>query len=63
MHERLNKEIPRRSRVVGIFPSDESYVRLVTCFLIEHSEEWSVRRSYIKAGCIDRYRARMVAAA
>ena len=63
MHERLNKEIRRRSRVVGIFPSDESYVRLVTSYLIEYSEEWSVSRSYIKAESIDRCRARLEAAA
>ena len=63
MHERLNKEIRRRSRVVGIFPSDESYVRLVTSFLIEYSEEWSVNRIYIKAESIDRCRARLGAAA
>ena len=63
MHERLNKEIRRRSRVVGIFPSDESYVRLATSYLIEYSEEWSVSRSYIKAESIDRCRARLEAAA
>jgi transposase-like protein len=63
MHERLNKEIRRRSRVVGIFPSDESYVRLVTSFLIEYSEEWSVGRSYIKAESIDRCRTRIGVAA
>jgi putative transposase len=62
-HERLNMEIRRRSRVAGIFPSDESYVRLVTSSLIEYSEEWSVSRSYIKAESIDRCRARLEAAA
>jgi putative transposase len=38
MQERLHEEIRRRSRVVGIFPSTESYVRLVTAYLIEYSE-------------------------
>jgi putative transposase len=45
MHERLNKEIRRRSRVVGIFPSTDSYVRLIASYLIEYSEEWSIGRS------------------
>jgi len=45
--ERLNREIRRRTNVVGIFPSMESYVRLVTSYLIEYSEDWSSGRSYI----------------
>ena len=44
MLERLNREIRRRTRVVGIFPNEESYTRLVTMHLIEYSEEWSVKR-------------------
>jgi transposase-like protein len=59
MHERLNREIRRRSRVVGIFPSSESYVRLVTSYLIEYSEEWSTGRCYIKTETIDLCRARL----
>jgi hypothetical protein len=34
--------------VVGIFPSVDSYVRLLTSYLIEYSEDWSTSRSYIK---------------
>lgn len=45
--ERLNREIRRRTKVVGIFPSMDSYIRLVTSYLIEYSEEWSSGRSYI----------------
>ncbi|MBN2860550.1 MAG: transposase [Sphaerochaetaceae bacterium] len=45
--ERLNREIRRRSRVVGIFPSESSYIRLVTSYLIEYEEEWQTNRSYI----------------
>jgi transposase-like protein len=45
--ERLNREIRRRTRVVGIFPSMDSYIRLVTSYLIEYSEDWSTGRSYI----------------
>ena len=40
MLESLNREIQRRTKVVGIFPSSESYLRLVTMYLIEYSEDW-----------------------
>lgn len=53
MLERLNREIRRRSRVVGIFPNEDSYTRLVTMHLIEYSEEWSVNRNgYFSPGSI-----------
>lgn len=53
MLERLNREIRRRTRVVGIFPNEESYTRLVTMHLIEYSEEWSLNRSgYFSTGSI-----------
>ena len=38
--ERLNREIRRRSRVVGVFPSEDSYVRLPCCYLTEYNEDW-----------------------
>ena len=41
MIERLNLEIRRRTNVVGIFPNMDSYIRLVTSYLIEYSEDWS----------------------
>jgi len=47
--ERLNRGVRRRTGVVGIFPSIDSYVRLVTSYLIEYSEDWSSGRSYINA--------------
>jgi transposase-like protein len=37
--ERTNREIRKRSRVVGVFPSIESYLRLVTAYLIEYTED------------------------
>ena len=47
--ERLNKEIRRRSRAVGIFPSVKSYLRLMTTCLIEYSEDHLTGASYISA--------------
>jgi len=35
-------------RVIGVFPNQESYVRLITGYLIEYSEAWINERSYIK---------------
>jgi transposase-like protein len=52
MIERLNREIRRRTSVVGIFPSFDSYVRLVTSYLIEYSEDWSTGRCYIDSKVI-----------
>lgn len=52
--ERLNKEIRRRSKVVGIFPSRESYLRLLTSYLMEYTEEWEVERSYIQPQKLER---------
>lgn len=49
MLERLNKEIRRRTRVVGIFPNPESYIRLVTAHLIEYAEDWSTAGVYMKS--------------
>ena len=47
MMERLNREIRRRISVVGIFPNEESCVRLVTTYLMEYTEDWSVSRAYL----------------
>ena len=63
MQERLHEEVRRRSRVVGISPSSESYVRLVTAYLIEYSEEWAVARSYIRSELIEQCRTRLRIAA
>jgi len=45
--EHLNKEIRRRTRSIGIFPSPESALRIATLILIEQSEEWMVERRYM----------------
>ena len=45
--ERYNQELKRRTRVVRIFPNQESCLRLVTALAIETSEEWLGRRYLI----------------
>jgi transposase-like protein len=45
--ERINKEVRRRTKVISIFPSRESYIRLVGAYLMEYTEDWEVERCYI----------------
>ena len=46
--ENLNGQIKRRTRVVGVFPSEDSLQRLVTAVLIEISETWEIGKIYLK---------------
>jgi len=44
--ERINKEIRRRTRVVGVFPNEASCLRLISALLMETSEEWQIGKHY-----------------
>lgn len=45
--ERVNKEIKRRTKIIGIFPNVESCLRLVTAILMEIDDEWREAKSYM----------------
>jgi putative transposase len=45
--ERINKEIRRRTRVIGVFPSVDSALRLIGMILLEQTEDWAADKRYM----------------
>lgn len=56
MLERLNREFRRRSKVVTVFPSTEAYLRLLTTYVIDYTNDWqNTGRAYLDVSSLQNY--------